>query len=111
MSFLMKDYQSNVLNDAGIGTYTVPTTGIYFLGTTTTLSVPVPPSTLVITLSQSGSASKSVSTTNQQDAQLHMELQGVFNCVVGDVLTATLTGTDPINTSKTIIDLFLQYEA
>jgi formate hydrogenlyase subunit 4 len=111
MSFLIKDYQSNVINDAGQGVYTVLTTGIYFVSTTTSLSVPVPPSSLVITIAQTGSASKSVSTTNQQDAQLHMELQGVFSCVAGDILTVTLVGTDPINTSKTVIDLYLQYQA
>lgn len=69
----------------------------------------VPPSGIVITISQSGSTSSSFSTPTTSPLQSHIELNGKFNCAIGDILTVALTSSAPIdqppNLIKTTINL------
>ena len=69
----------------------------------------IPPSGIIVTLAQTGSASVSVSTSSPSASQPagHIEFSNIFNCSVGDVITVTLASSLPIdeqlNTVKSII--------
>lgn len=117
---------------AGLGTfsYTVPTgaAGLYTLGCQSTLPyeqgtynnssvTPGVASALQIVLSQSGSASVSItiggSATNPTPTQPAMGTSGRFQCVAGDVLSVVLSSSNAIdnqpNSVKSIVNLYQGY--
>lgn len=77
--------------------------------TVRTRTTDIPVSGIVVTISQSGSTSASVTTPTTSPVQKHIELNGQFNCAVGDILTVSVTsaasGDQPPNLIKTTIDL------
>lgn len=92
----------------GLGTYalTTTTTGIHNVIVTSTIDRS---SALIITITQSGSASVSVSSVAPSTSQRHINLQQLLNIVSGDVITVTLSSSAPadnqLNQPKTLINI------
>jgi hypothetical protein len=82
------------------------TAGQYTIYTRTT---DIPPSGIVVTISQTGSTSHSIVTPTTSPLQTDIESNATFNCQVGDVLHVVLTSSAPVdqppNLIKTIINL------
>jgi len=102
----MRPGQSSAMSGLNTETYKIKTAGQYTIYTRTT---DVPASGIVVTLSQTGSTSASFTTPTTGTVQEHIELNGTFNCAVGDVLSVALTSSattdQPPNLIKTIINL------
>jgi hypothetical protein len=68
-----------------------------------------PPSGIIMTIAQTGSASSSVSSVAPTPAQNHIELRQQFNCAIGDIITFTIASSSAIDKSlnevRTIIGL------
>lgn len=82
--------QASVLGGLNTDTHKVITAGIYYVTVRTTC---VTPSGIVITISQSGSASNSVSTPTTSPLQTDIELNTAFNCAADDIITVALTSS------------------
>lgn len=102
----MKLGQTSASSGLSTDTHKISVAGVYSIYTRTT---DIPPSGIVATLSQSGSQSVSVSTPTTSPVQKHIELNGKFNCAVGDILSVVLTSSASVDQSpnliKTIINL------
>lgn len=115
---------------AGLGTftYTIVTSGLYTLGCQSTLPfeqgtynnssvTPSVASALQIVLSQTGSATQSITiggaATNPTPTQPAMGTSGRFQCVAGDTLNVALTSANAIdaqpNAVKSIVNLYQGY--
>lgn len=98
--------QSNVIVGLGTFTHTTLSSTMYNV---TVRATEVPTSSLSITIAQSGSASATITSTAPTSAQGHVELQKLFNCASGDVLTITLSSSAPIdnqlNTVKSVVTI------
>lgn len=82
----MKASQQNLVSGIGSNTFKASIAGVHTVTTTTTCQRP---SSLVITIAQSGSTSVTVTSPTTAPAQKHIELNGKFNLAVGDVITVT----------------------
>lgn len=106
MSNVLKDYQANIEVGTGTYTYTVPIAGMYFASMKCSEN---PTSSVILSIAQTGSASVSVSSPAPAANQSHIELQKVFNCAINDVLTMSISSSNPIdlqlNNVKTLIVL------
>jgi hypothetical protein len=102
MNILQQSASSGLSTD----TFKVTTAGMY---TINVMSTDLPPSGIVITLSQSGSQTVSVSTPTTSPLQAHIEINAKFNCAVNDILTVALASSAPAdqppNLIKTLINL------
>jgi hypothetical protein len=102
MANYLNNGQSTVVVGLGSWLYTIGSTNLHFVSMTCT---EVPPSGLTLTIAQTGSTSISVSSPAPASAQQEINLQKVFNCVAGDLITFTLSSSAPIdeqlNTVKT----------
>lgn len=78
----------------GVYTHTTANNGMYFASAIVNA---VPITGVIITIAQSGSATVSVSSPAASDTQNHIELQKVFNCTAGDVITITLASSSAID--------------
>lgn len=98
--------RSSVSSGLSTDTFKVGVAGMHYISTQTTV---IQPSGLVVTISQTGSVSKSVVTPTTSSLQESISLIGVFNCAVGDILSVVVTSSAPIdqppNLIKTIINL------
>lgn len=87
-------------------THKILVAGLYSLYVSST---ELPPSGLVITLSQSGSVTVSVNTPSTSPLQQVVNINHQFNCAVGDILSVVLTSSAPLdqppNMIKTTINL------
>lgn len=87
-------------------TFKVSIAGPYYMSAQSTVNEP---SGLVITLSQTGSVSKSVVSPVCSAQEIAVSVNGSFNCAVGDILHVVVTSSAPIdqppNLIKTIINL------
>lgn len=107
MVMTLKDSQANII--VGLGSYTHTTThaGPYTVSAQCSEN---PTSSIIITISQSGSSSVSVSSIAPTDSQSHIELQKQFTCAIGDVLTVALVSAaaidNQLNNVKTIVRVF-----
>jgi|SRR5579859_3820656 len=61
-------------------------------------STEIPPSGLVITIAQSGSQSVSVNSGTNSPVQNNTNIEHLFNCAVGDVLTVTFSSSNSVDT-------------
>lgn len=106
MPILTKDYQAVVVCGLGTYTFTVITANHYFVSAQ---CLENPPSSVILTISQAGSATISVSTPAPSEFQEAIDLQRIFNCQIGDTLTVAITSAAPIdnqlNTVKTTINI------
>jgi hypothetical protein len=102
----MKKGQQSVTSGLSTDTYKVSAADMYQIFVRTT---DLPPSGAVITLSQSGSQSVSVSTPTTSPKQRHIEINAKFNCAIGDILSVVVSSSAPVdqppNLIKTTINL------
>src|ERR1700677_4235679 len=100
----MNNFQACVLSGLGTDTYKVITAGTHTLSAQSTV---LPGSALVITLSQSGSQSVSVSDPATSPVELSVSIATRFNCAVGDILSVVTSSSaasdQPPNMIKTIV--------
>jgi hypothetical protein len=102
----MKAMQPSVSSGLSTDTFKVTTAGLHSIYARSTV---IQPSGLVVTLSQSGSTSASVVSSTTSPMQEEVEVNGKFNCAVGDILSVVVTSSAPVdqppNLIKTIINL------
>lgn len=79
-----------ISGNSGLSTdiFQVAVAGMYSLGVRSTVQQG---SQLVITISQSGSVSSSVSTNPTSPVQQYLELNATFTCAIGDIIHVVLT--------------------
>ncbi len=104
MSDTLKAFQSTTVVGLGTWTHTALNTSMYYVSCQSTEN---PPSSLSITISQTGSTSVSVTSTVPAAGQIAINLSKIFNCVAGDVLSVAISSSAPIdqqlNTVKSTI--------
>ena len=102
----LKDNQSNVICGLGTWTHTVTATSMYKVQAHCEEN---PTSSVSIVISQSGSTTASITSTAPRTTQNHVEVQKVFNCVAGDVLTVAISSAaatdNQLNNVKTIVNV------
>lgn len=102
----MKDGQPSAISGLGTDTFKVIAAGMYYLSAQTTVNIP---SGLVITLSQSGSVSASITTPTTSAQQESLAINKTFNCQIGDLLSVVTSSSAPLdqppNLIKTIVNL------
>lgn len=100
----MKVMQSSVTSGISTDQLQIKTAGVHSVFVRTTVDAP---SGIVITISQSGSVTRSVTTPTTSPVTADIQLNGQFNCAVGDLLTVAVTSSathdQPPNLIKTII--------
>lgn len=90
----MKDLQGSVMSGLNTDLYQVIAPGTYYLSAESTV---LEPSGLVVTLSQSGSRSASVSTPTTSAQQLVLNINSQFICLAGDLLFVTTSSSASID--------------
>lgn len=112
MPNVLKQHESNVICGLGTFTYIVPADkapGLFYMSASID---EVPVSNITITLSQSGSRSKSVSSIAPSSVQSNIKISQIFGPVAaGDVLSCAITTSQTnsnandlqLNTLKTIV--------
>lgn len=90
----MNALQQACLSGLRSESYKVTQAGVYSMYTRTT---DIPPTGVIVTLSQSGSVTVSHSSTTPSPVQGHIEMNSQFVCAVGDILTVALTSTGAAN--------------
>ena len=102
----MKLLQSSCSSGLSTDIYKISTAGVYSVYARTTV---IQPSGLVITLSQSGSTSSSFVTPTTSPLTADIQINGKFNCAVGDILSVAVSSSAPVdqppNLIKTIITM------
>lgn len=102
----MQAYRASDLSGLNSDSFKVQTAGVHSIYVRTTVNEP---SGLVITISQTGSASNSFVSPATSAQQLSVEMNAKFNCAVGDVLTVAVTSSaaidQPPNLIKSVIVL------
>jgi len=102
----MKIGQQSASSGLSTDTFIVKVAGIHSIYSRTTMK---PISGLVVTISQSGSASNSFASSPASGPQKHIEMNAKFNCQPGDVLSVVVSssaaGDQPPNLIKTSINL------
>jgi hypothetical protein len=96
----MKAMQPSVSNGLSTDTHKIVNPGIYSIYVETTVNEP---SGLVITLSQSGSQSVTYVTPATSGQTNHVEMNGKFNCAVGDILTVAVTSSAPADQPPSLV--------
>jgi|ERR1700677_733746 len=72
----------------------IVTPGVWSIYTRTT---DIPPTGVIVTLSQSGSVTVSHASTTPSPVTGHVEMNAQFYCAAGDILTIALTSTGAAN--------------
>lgn len=102
----MKAGQTSVSNGLSTDVFQVKVAGMHSIYTRSTCDMP---SGMVVTISQSGSASNSFVSPATSPQSLHVEMNAKFNCAVGDLLTVAVTSSaavdQPPSLIKTVINL------
>lgn len=103
---VIKASQTTVVVGLGSWTHTALVNSMYFASITCS---EVTPSSVILTIAQTGSTSVSVSSSAPASTQKHIELQKIFNCQIGDVITFTLSSSaaidNQLNTVKSILKI------
>lgn len=106
MANTLKGYQTSVVVGLGTWTHITTTTNPYYVAVAT---IENPASSVVITISQSGSQTASVSSAAPAAAQESISLNTVFNCAAGDTITVAIASSNPLdnqlNTVKSTVTL------
>jgi hypothetical protein len=102
----MKTTQQTVMNGLNTDTFKVGVAGLHSIYVRSNVNQG---SSVVITISQSGSTSSSFTTPATSATTNHVELNGKFNCAVNDILTVAVTSSaaadQPPSLVKTTINL------
>lgn len=96
----MNTQQSSVMNGLNTDSCAIPTSGQYAITTRTTM---VEPSALVVTITQSGSVSRTLTSSATSPVSRHTEMTGSFNCVAGDIITVAVTSGASADQPPTLI--------
>jgi len=88
----MNIQQTSVFSGLGSDIFKAPVAGMYYMSANAT---ELPVSGLVLTLSQSGSTTASISSPVTSPIQQVVNVQKVFNCAIGDILTMTSSSSAP----------------
>lgn len=96
----MKVSQQSLVSGLSNDTFKVAVAGTYTVITKTTC---LQPSGLVVTISQSGSTTASVTTPTTSPVQKHIELNGKFGCAIGDILTIAVTSSAAVDQPPSLI--------
>lgn len=88
--------RSCVMAGLNTETYTVEVAGVIKLSVRAT---EIPPSGAIITISQTGSTSSSFATSAPIAIQSQINIENLFNCAVGDVLSVVVSSSNTIDTS------------
>lgn len=94
MANTLKDSKINIINGLGAWTHTCGATNLYSGSIRCTM---IPASSVILTIAQTGSVSVSVSSSAPASPQQIINLQKVFNCVAGDVITFTIASSAAID--------------
>jgi hypothetical protein len=100
MSTLLQNNQAQPFTGLGTWTFTVPSAGQYTLACNATVPAG---SGLQIVLAQSGSASTSVTISVTGQTQPSIGTSYRFTCATSDVLTATLTSSNSVDSAANAI--------
>lgn len=100
----MKFGQASVASGLSTDTIQVKNAGVHSVFTRTTCLIP---SGLVVTISQSGSASSSVTSPTTAPRQRHVELNAKFNCAVGDILTVAISSSANVDQPPSLIQTII----
>lgn len=96
----MNTQQQSVMNGLTTDSCRIPTAGIYSITTRTTM---VQPSSLVVTITQSGSTSKTITSAPTSHQSADTEVTGQFNCAVNDIITVAVTSSAPADQPPSLI--------
>src|ERR1700722_16353605 len=96
----MNALKQTCLSGLNTDTHKVVTSGVYSIYVRTT---DIPPSGIVITVSQTGSTSASFTTPTTSNLQNHIEINAKFNCAAGDILSVVLTSSAPADEPPNMI--------
>jgi hypothetical protein len=106
MANTLKDGVANIICGLGTYTYTTTVTGILFVSAQ---CLENPPSSISITLSQTGSITASVTSTAPTVPQENITVQTKFNITAGDIITVAISSAaaidNQLNTVKTTVTL------
>lgn len=105
MSQPIKDSETSSLSGLGTFTHTTASTGQYRIQVRSTMQ---PASSLAISIAQTGSASNSISSIAPTPSDTQVGLQGVFQCVAGDLITITLSSSAIIDQGYNVIRSIIQ---
>jgi hypothetical protein len=101
----MNGFQASVKAGLSTSQHKVITAGVYKLSAFTTV---LPVSGITVTLSQSGSTTASIASTQTQLGE-SVTIEKSFNCAIGDMLMCQVTSSTPMdqppNMIKTVISL------
>jgi hypothetical protein len=86
----MNTQQSSVMNGLNTDSCKIPTAGNYSITTRTTM---VPASSLLVTITQTGSQSVTYTSAPTSPVSLDTQVTGKFNCAVGDIITVAVTSS------------------
>lgn len=102
----MHIHQQSLISGLTSDVYQAEAAGVYSVYAYSTV---VPPSGLVITISQTGSTSLSVTSQTTSPVESVVAVNGRFNCALGDLLTVAVTSSaaqdQPPNLIKTFCTL------
>jgi len=96
----MNVMQQSVMNGLNSDSYQVLTAGIYSIKASSTVNFG---SGLVITLSQTGSTSNSITTPPTSSQEIAVDINQKFNCAVGDILTVAVTSSAPADQAPSLV--------
>jgi hypothetical protein len=88
----MSPQQASVMNGLNTDLCIIQAAGMYSITTRTNM---VQPSGLVVTISQSGSMSKTFVSPTVSAQSEDIEVTGQFNCAVGDVISVVVSSSAP----------------
>lgn len=94
MANTLKDSRINIIDGLGTWTHTCSATNLYSGSIRCTV---IPASSVILTIAQSGSTTVTVSSSAPAAAQQVINLQKIFNCVAGDVITFTIASSAAID--------------
>jgi len=86
----MNTERQSVINGLNSDSCKILTAGIYSITTRSDLNEP---SGIVVTITQSGSASSTFTSLPTSAQSAHQEVTGQFNCAAGDTITVAVTSS------------------
>lgn len=104
MSFPLQKHESFTQEGAGpsTSTYTAVNAGLYRAYLSATFGAG---STIAGAVVQSGSVAATMTLPSAVGAMTHSEINRLFTMAVGDILTLTITTTDPTNSVKSLFNV------
>jgi hypothetical protein len=96
----MNTQQASTMNGLTTDSCSIPTAGVYSITTRTNM---VQPSGLVVTITQTGSASKTITSLTTSPQSEDTETTGQFNCQAGDIITVAVTSSASVDQPPSLV--------